>query len=368
MRAGGSGALALVALLVLPSNGCRPTPAAAEVRGADTFLVAAGDTLKATQFFKVTGSPDSVRYLFTVPGAPSLALVKVAPANGITQSLGPALLIPSPPLTDGQMVTVTACPTAYKPGHAPVTAPCSQKSYTKPSTPPTVTGDSLTVIGMDLYPRGTLALTRASGACIRAYTVGPANSGWEKTWDVAAQDWKAVCKGANGLPMIAHQCAAMVMGDSVRVLSAQWTTRPWCAKYTAQVPRRYVPPPGLMTKRQIAAERAVVQFSARQTNGAPMAGFIFDEPFGMTVVRDTVTADAAVPEYQFRFMLSRSPPGRGAFASPDSTIVLMQKFYASNGAPIAGRVATFAVTSGGGQVATLPDPASRWKHYGLERS
>lgn len=356
----------ILALASLPLNGCRPTPAGAATVGGEMVLAAVGDTIKATARWRTTGSPDSVRTLFTAGNAPSRVITKLAPPNAVQWSVGPALLIPNPPLAEGATTTVSACPVVWKAG-ASFPGACLTKPFTNPVTVPTITGDSLDVVGLDLYPRGTYALTRASGACLRAYRASTDPTGWVPVWDAATADWKPICKGANGLPMVAAYCAAIVMGDSMRVLNAQWTTRPWCSRYTAQVPRRYVMPPGLTTKRQIAADRAVVQFSARTAAGVPMPGFSWDEPFGMTVVRDTVTPDAAMSNYAVGFLLSRSPPGRGGLTSPDSTLTAYWRLYTSAGVPRAGVPVTWGTPCCGGQLSAAPGE-NRWKQYGAAGS
>ncbi|MDZ4862714.1 MAG: hypothetical protein SGJ01_04640 [Gemmatimonadota bacterium] len=140
--------LALLALpLLLPANGCAPTPAAAEVRGEDVFVTAVGDTLTVHQFAKVTGSADSVAYLFSAARAASVRITRMAPANGAPLVWGPAKLVPIPAMLDGDTTTVSACPTAWRKGQA-TTFACSTKLYTRPVIPPNVTPDSLTVFGM----------------------------------------------------------------------------------------------------------------------------------------------------------------------------------------------------------------------------
>jgi len=306
--------LPLLALLALPSNGCTPTPAAAEVREPRLAVVAVGDTIKATIFYKVTGSPDSVRWLFTAPNAPSSIVSRVAPPNGTALSAGPVNLLPAPPLAEGASATVSACPVAWKGGSA-FTGSCTTRVYTRPITPPTVVGDSLTVSSLDIYPKGQLLTAKATSACLALYKQPPSQSGWLTAWDATAKDWKPACKSGT-TPMIAAYCAAIVMGDSTRVLNPPWTSLPWCSKYNAQVPKNTASP-----RQQRIAERVVTWISIRTqgNNGSPQIGWGWEEPYQLTMVRDLVT-DPLPGLYLVGFLASDSTPGGGAIAYPGATI------------------------------------------------
>jgi len=139
-------------LIVALTSSCAPAEArAAGVNAEGTlFVVAAGDTLKATMGYRVSGSPDSVAWIFTARNAPLIRLVRAAPPNGTSLAIGPANLIPSPALAEGDTVTVQACPMAYKKGQTYTGFACGSKLYQKPIVPPVVLPDSLTVISLHI--------------------------------------------------------------------------------------------------------------------------------------------------------------------------------------------------------------------------
>lgn len=322
---------------------------ATTIRTEDTFITAVGDTLKATQFYKVSGSPDSVRWLFTARNAPSQSVSRGAPPNGLSLTAGPVNLIPSPALLDGDTVTVSACPVAWKKGTS-YPGSCSTRLYTRPIVPPVVTGDSLTVIGLDIYPKGTYATTRATGACLRALGPSASTGSWASVWDYTTSSWKPVCKSSNGTLMMLAYCATPIMGDSVRVLTAAWTTKPWCAQYAPQVPRKYVPPPGLISKRQQAADKVATLLQFRTQGGGPPTGWVWEDIGKLLVLRDSVTADAALPAYMVGFMTTRSPRGQGAFSSPDSIVFLTARVYNGDGTPRIGVPVAFTAGPNSGTI------------------
>jgi hypothetical protein len=363
---GGRGrALALVALLaLLPVNGCTPTPAAAEVREPKLALVAAGDTIKATIFYKVTGSPDSVRWLFTAPNAPSVIVSRLAPPNATALSAGPVNLLPAPPLAEGASATVSACPTAWKGGSAFVGS-CTARVYTRPITPPTVVGDSLTVSSLDIYPKGQFLTAKATSACFALYSQAgaPSQSGWLKAWDATTKDWKPACKSATGTPMIAAYCAAIVMGDSTRVLNPLWNSLPWCSKYNAQVPKNTA-----SLRQQQIAQRVVTWISIRTqgNNGSPQIGWNWEETYQLTMVRDTVT-DPLPGLYLVGFLASDSTPGGGAVAYPGAVVHTKVKVLDALGRGVPGVAVTLTPCATCGTVAYSAAPAPPFQVELVER-
>jgi hypothetical protein len=149
--------LLLVAFALLVS--CRPKDASATVMRDPvlTLLVGPGDTVHAVAGFTVsTGTADSVRVLFTLPGAPNITRTKLAPLTG-TRFVLSADLIPSPPYMDGQSGLVTACPTAYRGGNAYVGTCAAPKTYTKPIIPPNVGGDTI-IVSLTIIPDSVVAV------------------------------------------------------------------------------------------------------------------------------------------------------------------------------------------------------------------
>lgn len=154
--------LALASMVVLLS--CTPASA------SDTRLrlVAVGDTIMATPFLKVGGSPDSSVALVSVRNAATVRLKIAGPPNGVSTSLGTAALVPSPALAEGDTATVSACVTLYKRNTAPVALSCAKALFTRPVVPPTGTVDSLKLARIIVSPK-TVTMFAGAGQQFCAY-------------------------------------------------------------------------------------------------------------------------------------------------------------------------------------------------------
>lgn len=160
---GGSGLVPvlLLGLLLLPTASCSPADAGALVKPGELRGVAAGDSVTATFYYRTTGNPDSVVSLFLMANAPSVRI----PRPGTATSAGPAVLLPVPPLVEGDSGLVTVQWTAYKRNAAPVTGQVS-RYFKRPVTPPNVLPDSLRLSAVHIMSDPKLMLGTPAGTYV----------------------------------------------------------------------------------------------------------------------------------------------------------------------------------------------------------
>lgn len=130
---------ALVAVVAISAYRCMPADARADGKPTGMTFVAAGDTVKPTFFYKITGNPDSVVCIFS--GAGSTASRKVAP--GSSTSCGPGILLPVPVMVEGDSAQFAVNWTIYKRNAPNVQGGPYIRWYKRPVTVPNLIPDSL---------------------------------------------------------------------------------------------------------------------------------------------------------------------------------------------------------------------------------
>lgn len=173
--------LAVAAILTVPIEAC--TDARAESPDAHIAAIAQGDTLKVS-FWVTRANTDS--FTVDVSTLPAAHGTKHFVFPGTITS-GLLTFAPLPKLAEGESVTVRACFRAYHLTLISASVCKDAAVYVQPVTPPTITPDSLKVVGWYLDPPGSHlghAVTVMQGTSVQLclyFTMGDSTVGVRTT-------------------------------------------------------------------------------------------------------------------------------------------------------------------------------------------